>query len=227
MNVRKLFFCTLILVLLIPEHSKAKEALTLENRIEAQKKIEEVYYRHRIWPNEGISPKPDFNEKISDRLIQTKVLDSLKKSAALEKFWNRKISAEMLQAEIDRMARTTKDASTLRELFSALDNNAFLIAETLGRQTLADRLIRNWYAFDQRFHNSKKAKALSIFKNSNHESWTQFPGYSKVRIELDSAQTASPKPGTLNLTKDEFEKIKKRYPKLEKLISRKIQMAMS
>jgi len=34
-----------------------------------------------------------------------------------------------------------------------------VIAETLARQTLAERLIRNWYANDTRFHGSTKATA--------------------------------------------------------------------
>ncbi len=83
-------------------------------------------------------------------VIEAKVTDSLKKSAALDKFWQHTVTGEMLQAELDRMAKQTRDPATLKELFEALRNDPRLIAETLARETLSDRLIRNWYAYDTR-----------------------------------------------------------------------------
>src|SRR6185503_12070790 len=64
-----------------------------------------------------------------------------------------------LQAEMDRMARGTKDPKMLRELFDALSDDPLLIAETLARPALADRLSRNAYANDTRFHGDLRAKA--------------------------------------------------------------------
>lgn len=46
------------------------------------------------------------------------------------------------------MATSSRDPETLRELFAALGNDAALVAKTLARQTLADRLIHAWYAND-------------------------------------------------------------------------------
>src|SRR5512137_1622701 len=123
----------------------AQRALTLEDRIRAQEAIERVYYNHRIWPKENPGPKPPFEQMISRAQLEAKVTDYLKKSAALDKFWQRPLTAEQLQAEMDRMAKGTQDPETLRELFAALDNDPHLIAECLARPLLADRLIRNWY----------------------------------------------------------------------------------
>jgi Galactose oxidase, central domain len=47
----------------------------------------------------------------------------------------------------------------LRELFAALGNDPFVIAECLARPALADRLLTNWYAYDERMHGELKHRA--------------------------------------------------------------------
>jgi hypothetical protein len=63
------------------------------------------------------------------RAIRAKVVDYLRKSKALETRWHRPITGEQLQAELDRMARGSRDHQSLSELFGALNNDPFLIAE--------------------------------------------------------------------------------------------------
>jgi hypothetical protein len=132
--------------------------LTFDERVQAQRAIEEVYWRHRIWPKENPTPKPTLDSVMPASAIRAKVDDYLAKSNALERWWKRKVEGNQLQAEMDRMATQTKDTAILRDLFHALGDDPSLIAETLARQTLADRLIRNWYASDTRFHGALKAK---------------------------------------------------------------------
>jgi N-acetylneuraminic acid mutarotase len=134
-------------------------ALTLEQRVAAQRAIEQVYWSHRIWPSENPGRKPDLAAVLSDSTIRERVVDSLRKSSALEKFWQRAITPEQLQAEMDRMAERSQDPRMLQELFTALGNDPRLIAETLARESLADRLIRNWYSTDDRFHGDLKSEA--------------------------------------------------------------------
>jgi hypothetical protein len=117
-----------------------------------------------VWPKDNPGPKPPLSAVLSDAAIRAKVEDYLKKSNALEKWWQRPITGEQLQAEIDRMAKNTRDGATLRELYRALGNDPFVIAETLARPTLVERLIRNWYAGDTRFHGDLKAKAEAALK---------------------------------------------------------------
>ncbi len=143
-------------------------ALTLEERVAAQRAIEQVYWDHRIWPKENPGPKPPLSVVLSDAAIRDRVEDSLRKSNALEKYWHRAITADHLQAEMNRMAAQTRDPQLLHELFAALGNDPDLIAETLARRTLSDRLVRNWYADDERFHGDQKKKAeaaLSTCRN--------------------------------------------------------------
>ncbi len=141
--------------------ASARQPLTFEDRVKAQEAIERVYYNHRIWPKENPAPKPPFEQMVTRAMLEAKVTTYLKESAALDQFWQRPITGEQLQAEMDRMAKNTKDPATLQELFGALNNDPYLIAECLARPILADRLIRNWYANDERFHAEAKAKAES------------------------------------------------------------------
>jgi len=120
--------------------------LTFEDRVQAQKAIEQVYWNHRIWPKENPVPKPPLSAVMSDDAIRAKVEDYIKKSNALKLYWQRPITGAHLQAEMDRMAKDSRDPQLLRELLAALGNDPFLIAETLARQTLSDRLIRDEYS---------------------------------------------------------------------------------
>src|SRR5437870_11170875 len=131
---------------------RARRTLTFEERVSYQRAIEDVYWRHRIWPKENAYPKPSLDAVISQAQLEKKVKDYLRNSQALEDYWQRPITAAQLQAEMDRMAKHTRQPDVLRELFEALGNDPFVIAECLARRALAERLITNWYAYDQRIH---------------------------------------------------------------------------
>jgi hypothetical protein len=79
-------------------------ALTFEERVAYQRAIENVYWRHRIWPKENRFPKPPLDTLVSQAQIENKVTDYLRKSQALADYWQRPLSVEQLQAEMDRMA---------------------------------------------------------------------------------------------------------------------------
>jgi hypothetical protein len=81
--------------------------------------------------------------------LRTKVADYLRESEELGNYWQRPITAEDLQAEMDRMTRDTKQPKVLRELFEALGNDPFLVAECLARPVLSHRLITS-FAQEQR-----------------------------------------------------------------------------
>ena len=94
-----------------------------------------------------------------DAAIRAKVEDYLKKSNALEVWWQRPITSAQLQSEMERMARASHQPEVLRELFSALGNDPMRIAECLARRAIVDRLIRNLYARDERFHGALRRSA--------------------------------------------------------------------
>src|SRR5207248_3340528 len=129
--------------------SRGQRTLTFAQRVAYQRAIEEVYWRHRIWPKERPDPKPSVDAVMSQAQLEKKIADYLRKSQALEDYWQRPITAEQLQAEMDRMAQHTKQPEVLRELFDTLGNDPFLIAECLARPALAERLLANWYTYNQ------------------------------------------------------------------------------
>jgi hypothetical protein len=119
----------------------SQRVLTFEERVVYQRAIEEVYWRHRIWPPERKDPKPALNAVMSQAQLEKKVANYLRNSRALEDYWQRPITAEQLQAEMDRIAQHTKQPEVLRELFEALGNDPFVVAECLARPALAERLL--------------------------------------------------------------------------------------
>jgi hypothetical protein len=80
-------------------------ALTLEDRIPCQRAIEEVYWRHRIWPKDNAKPKPTLDKVMPLSAIRAKVEDGLRKSEALRMYWNHPITGEQLQRELVGSAR--------------------------------------------------------------------------------------------------------------------------
>src|SRR5436189_3046743 len=143
--VRDIFYLLLLVsVPTIPfalgqRQSRRQRTLTFAQRVAYQRAIEEVYWRHRIWPKERPDPKPSVDAVMSQAQLEKKIADYLRKSQALEDYWQRPITAEQLQAEMDRMAKQTRQPEVLRELFAALGNDPFVIAECLARSALAER----------------------------------------------------------------------------------------
>src|SRR5215469_831603 len=121
-----------------PQESQRK--LTFTDRVRYQHAIEEVYWQHRIWPKENAGPKPTLDAVMSQAQLERKVADYVRNSQTLENTWQKPITAEQLQAEMDRMARDTRQPEVLRELFNALGNDPFVIAECLARPVLSERL---------------------------------------------------------------------------------------
>jgi hypothetical protein len=117
--------------------SAASNRLSFEQRVAYQNAIEEVYWKHTIWPDENPQPKPARSAIITDKEIRQKVLNYLQASNVLQQ----PITGSELQAEMDRMARRTKDPEILQELFAALNNDPYVMAECLARPLLLERRV--------------------------------------------------------------------------------------
>src|SRR5246127_2502178 len=193
-------FCLLLLlaVCVIPFASGQRQArsakisqrtLTFAERVVYQRAIEDVYWRHRIWPKDGPDPKPSLDAVMSQAQLGKKVTNYLRKSQALADYWQRPLTADQLQAELDRMARDSKQPDVLHELFEALGNDPFVIAECLARPALADRLLTNWYAYDQRIHGELKQRATAELLT--HPAVTQMKQLSGNYSEIEFAKSNS------------------------------------
>jgi hypothetical protein len=213
---------SVVLIAVFSSSVFANKPLTHEERVKAQEAIERVYYSHRIWPKENPQPKPPFEKMVAKEQIEAKVNDYLKKCSALDQFWQRPIIASQLQAEMDRMAKGTKDATTLNELFAALNNDPYLIAECLARPVLADRLIHNWYANDSRFHVETKAKAEEALKTLTTENFCEsIEGqYSKMKYKLEinhETEELDTEDHAIKLPENEFARMIAEIPEAEKI----------
>ena len=153
-----LFFCTVGVCAMITgtlfafwrpdaQVQASQRTLTFAERVAYQRAIEEVYWRHRIWPKQRPDPKPSLDAVMSQAQIESKVQDYLRESQALEDYWQRPITAEQLQVEMNRMAEHTKQPEVLRELIQALGNDPLVVAECLARPTLAERLFTSALAY--------------------------------------------------------------------------------
>src|SRR6478736_4133847 len=75
----------------------SQRTLTFAQRAGYQRAIEEVYWRHRIWPKENAKPKPSLDEVVSAQQIEKKVEDYLRDSRVLEAYGQKPIASEQLQ----------------------------------------------------------------------------------------------------------------------------------
>ena len=132
--------------------------LTFEQRVECQRKVEQVYWNHRVWPKENPDPKPPLSAVLPEAALRAKVESQLKTSSLLADYWKQPTTGEALQGEIDRMVRGTKAPETLRELFAALGDDPYLIAECLARPALERRLAAESFSSDARIHGERKAR---------------------------------------------------------------------
>lgn len=131
--------------------------LSLEDRVACQRAVEQVYWRHR-----GAAGTPSartFEEAVPEALLRRRAEDALRQSAALEAEWAEAIGPERLQAEIDRIAASTRSPQVLGELVAALGSDPQRVAECLARPLLVDRLLRGRYAADSRVHGALRRQA--------------------------------------------------------------------
>src|SRR3990172_2084872 len=144
-----------VLVTLSLPTSRARD-LTFEERVRAEEAIQQVYYSHQIGKT-----KP-FEEAVPHAVLEKKVRTYLQQTIALQRYWSTPVTAEMLEAELERMQRQTRMPERLRELFAALGDDSFLVEECFVRPALVDRLSRNFFAYDERIHGAAREEATEL-----------------------------------------------------------------
>jgi N-acetylneuraminic acid mutarotase len=132
--------------------TSTQRTLSFEERVNAQAAIERVYYAHQIG-----ATKP-FEEAVPMAVLENKVRKYLEQTIALQTYWKTAVTDEMLQRELERMARGTRMPERLQEIYAAVGNDTFLMKECVARATLVDRLTNNFYAFDPRYQAAPRAR---------------------------------------------------------------------
>jgi len=159
MTPRRRLCLALLLALPWAGQASAAAPLGFARRVACRERVEDVYWRHRLWPPENPGRKPPLAAVLSRRQIAAKVEESLRYEAALADLWHRPLTAAVLQAELERQARSTRRPEVLHELWAALGDDPSLVAECLVRPELAERRVRDWFASDPRFQADVRAQA--------------------------------------------------------------------
>ncbi len=120
--------------------------------LKARRAIAEVYHRHRLWPESNRSAQPASREQVDDAALLAEWDRSETLRAVLARRWQIEVTPAMLQRELDRIARDTRDASRLRELFGALRNDPRQVATYLIQPLLVERLAQHSFARDPEIH---------------------------------------------------------------------------
>jgi N-acetylneuraminic acid mutarotase len=131
--------------------SPGTATLDLNARVAAQRGIESVYWKYREWPSQNPGAKPALDQVVPVSVIRDEAETALRLTNGLKTYWNHSVSGAELQAEIDRQARDTRQPEMLKDVWASLGNDPTLIAETLARSILVDRLARSFQANDPRF----------------------------------------------------------------------------
>ena len=160
----------------------SQPTLTFAKRVAYQRVIEEVYWGHRIWPKERPDPKPSLDTVMPQAQLEKKVADYLRKSQVLEDYWQQPLTAEQLQAEMDRMAKHTRQPEVLHELFDAMGSDPFVVAECLVRPVLAERLFRS--AMAPQYASQAVGQPINFAKANR----ARFRGYTLPAIAASSKE---------------------------------------
>jgi len=200
-----------VLVLCVSDASA--RTLSFQERVAAQRAIEQVYWSHRIWPQENSQPKPALSTILPEATLEGRVENALRESNALAERWKHPITAEAMQAEIDRLVRDSQQPQMLKEIFTALNDDPFLIAECLGRSLLADSWLRTQYGDDPVIHAGTRARAEKALLGMASVEDMKSPGgggtYFEVSFMRGDSDAASlePSEGQHNLDPDEWNRL--------------------
>lgn len=164
--------------------SKELRPFGIEQRVSCQKIIEDIRWSHRIWPPGNKSQKPPRSKVLSDDQISNAVENVMRMETALSGLYGSNISKDMLQREMDRMARNTKDPARLQELFVSLGNDPTMIAECLARPVLVKRQMQRSYAWDKKVHEDLRAKAERFLNSENASEDLALTGGYEERVTL-------------------------------------------
>jgi hypothetical protein len=167
------------------ERAETPRILSLEERVAWHQKVEAVYWRYRVW--QSPHAKPALEQVFPPAALQAKVEDGLRKANALERVFTRPVTADQLRAEVERITAQTRNPQVLRELFAALENDSFLIAEIIARPVLAETLLQDSYFAEQRAQQESKDGAES----GNERDHAAFEGWWREQKEQFAAEIST------------------------------------
>ena len=143
----------------IPAEADAENALVRQSIEQFKQQRRDTWSRHQ---------NPQFERRAVDAAVPVQsVRARLDREQAIRNLltsvWGEAVSSDVVQAEINRMARDTKAPETLQALFGLLGNDPRKVAAHLARPRLEEHAIRQHYAFDSDIHRlSRKTAQMAV-----------------------------------------------------------------
>ena len=134
-NMFKKFFCkarTGLTALAVASSSFAAEA-DFNQRVEWLRRVDNVYRSHQGAARTDERQQPKLKARKLQELVEHRVRMFDLEAKLLASFWGIAPSASDVQAELDRMARDSRDPTLLRELWKALADDPAAIAAAAKR----------------------------------------------------------------------------------------------
>ncbi len=126
-------------------------------------KCHQLYLSHKwsqqYWPTENKQTKPKFSQVYSQEHVTEMITDSWMMERALSELFSYKIIRTMLQADLNRMAKNSRDPSGLKALFNAMKDDPELIANCVSRPYLIKKKLRDKFAWSKKQHMETNRKA--------------------------------------------------------------------
>jgi hypothetical protein len=122
------------------------QLLTPAARVDYERAVERARYRFVIGntkPFDEVYPRSVFEKRVQNELAEERVL---------RKAFGLSITPKLLDAEFQRIEKTTKAPEQWEAIKATLKNDRRLIGEVFCRPLLVDRALRQKFAFDQKIH---------------------------------------------------------------------------
>ena len=160
--------------------------------------VERVYDAHRT------GTKPAFEQTMPAALLEKLVRDDLKKEAALERVYGVRITAPMVEAEVQRINATTRAPEMLTEIKAALGNEPAKFADVFARPIVVERTLRARFENDDALHAPQRRLAeagrLRAREGKDVKDWPQLTWKLTPRPASDTAAPTSAAPGPTTAT---------------------------
>ena len=118
----------------------------VDQLVACQLELKRYDWSKTIWPAAQLKPKPDFAAVVNEQQVRQLVMAGIYKQTVLAEWFNIRIDAALLQHDINRMMRHSKDPQALRGLFAVLGDDPATIAHCLSRPYLVDSKLRQSFA---------------------------------------------------------------------------------
>jgi hypothetical protein len=122
--------------------------------------LSRLQWSYNLWPADN-GVKPDFSTVADLDKLQQQTELSIKKERLLSAFFGVELTKQQLQAELDRMARSTRNSQRLQHLFTLLGNDAKTVIECVARPNLVNQHLTAQYQQSDKIHADVKAQAES------------------------------------------------------------------